>query len=56
MFEKYYSIAQSYSTQYLSAQIERLPHRGIKYRAFLAVLKTRLLRRKKHPQIWQSTH
>ncbi len=42
MFEKYYSLAQSYSTQYLEAQVERVKHQKVKSRAFNEALKTRL--------------
>ncbi len=42
MYKKYVSIAQSYSTQYLAAQVEQIKHQKIKYKAFREVLKTRL--------------
>jgi hypothetical protein len=51
MFERYYSIAQSFSTQYLHAQINRLGNRGIKYRAYRKVLETRLFIEKKIPVV-----
>jgi len=42
MYNIYVSIAQSYSTQYLAAQVEQVKHQKIKYKAFREVLKTRL--------------
>jgi len=47
MFEKYYSLAQSFSTQYLEAQLKHTKHPRIKHEAFHKVLKTRLLLDKK---------
>jgi hypothetical protein len=47
MFEKYYSLAQSFSTQYLEAQVKYIKHPRIKHQAFHKVLKTRLLLDKK---------
>lgn len=43
MFNKYYSLAQSYSTQYLEAQVKQIKHQNIKFKAFSEVLKSRLL-------------
>lgn len=47
MFEKYYSLAQSFSTQYLEAQLKHIKHPRVKHKAFHEVLKTRLLLNKK---------
>lgn len=47
MFEKYYSLAQSFSTQYLEAQLKHSKHPRIKHKAFHKVLKTRLLLEKR---------
>ncbi len=44
MYDNYYSIAQTYSTQYLKVQIEKIKHHTIKSKAFNDVLKTRLLK------------
>jgi len=41
MFEKYVSLAQSFSTQYLAAQIEQVKHQKIKCKAYSEVLKSR---------------
>ncbi len=43
MYNKYYSLAQSFSTQYLLAQVKQMKHQNIKRKAFKAVLKSRLL-------------
>ncbi len=42
MFDKYYSLAQSFSTQYLESQVEQVKHQRIKFEAFNDALKTRL--------------
>jgi hypothetical protein len=41
MYEKYYSLAQSYSTQYLEAQVRRLRNHSTKLQAFHDALQTR---------------
>jgi hypothetical protein len=42
MYEKYYSLAQSYSTHYLEAQLRRLRNGSVKREAFRDALETRL--------------
>jgi hypothetical protein len=42
MYEKYFSLAQSFSTQYLAAQVERVRDQKMKFRAFSEALRTRL--------------
>ncbi len=42
MYKKYFSLAQSYSTQYLAAQVEQVRNQKVKCKAFKEVLKTRL--------------
>lgn len=46
MYENYYSIAQTYSTQYLRAQTEKIKHQKIKWQAYTDVLKTRLIKKR----------
>ncbi len=43
MYDKYYSLAQSFSTQYLKAQVKQIKHQKVKFNAFKEVLKSRLL-------------
>jgi len=42
MYKKYFSLAQSYSTHYLAAQVKQIRHQKVKCKAFEEVLKTRL--------------